>query len=295
MSDRLTWLVYASDLPKNEKAIAAAYANDADDFGRHIELSADYVSWKTGYSVRSVRRITGDLQEREVLVREGTGNGGKNLFRMDPEALPVRPPYMGGDTLSGGGDTLSPDQYIYRDGSEEDRPGPQKKTDPPYTGGGSAPHSRRFGNWKDYIPADVDGADHPAVRLYCSVTRFWIGVRLVPYVTRRLGDDPDRETLVRAWEMWCALGFRAENVKGVVDFYDQLLENPEWEPQPGERAGKERDADRAWSALLRDIEAGKTPQDKRTRAAAQKVGWSRLKGMRAGGDRRLRDAFIRAY
>lgn len=85
--------VYKSDLPKNQKAIALAYADHADDTGNNIFPSYDYTAWKTGYTRQSVISITKKLVESGVLKHRGFHESGTNHFQIIVENLPDRPPF----------------------------------------------------------------------------------------------------------------------------------------------------------------------------------------------------------
>jgi hypothetical protein len=87
--------VYESGLEKSMKAIALAYADHAHDDGSHIFPAINYISWKTGYSRRSVQSITRQLEEIGVLVNVGKGPSGVNRYRMIFKNLPARKPYRG--------------------------------------------------------------------------------------------------------------------------------------------------------------------------------------------------------
>lgn len=84
-------LVYQSALDKSLKAIALAYADHADDEGRHIYPAVERIAWKTGYSERQVQRITKQLVVDGVLRKDGRGPSGTNRYKM--AHLPERPPF----------------------------------------------------------------------------------------------------------------------------------------------------------------------------------------------------------
>ena len=99
MSIKLMSLVYESGLDKSLKAIALAYADHAQDDGTNIYPSVAHTAWKTGYSERTVQRLTKELVDSGVLVRHGYGPSFTNRYKMDTKALPVRP-HWGGDILT---------------------------------------------------------------------------------------------------------------------------------------------------------------------------------------------------
>lgn len=101
MSIKIMTLVYESGLEKNLKAIALTYADHAQDDGMNVYPSVKRTSWKTGYSERSVQRLTKELVDSGILVPYGHGPNFTNRYRIDVKALPERPPW-GGDILSPG-------------------------------------------------------------------------------------------------------------------------------------------------------------------------------------------------
>jgi DnaD/phage-associated family protein len=119
-------LVFQSGLEKSQKAIALSYADHAHDDGSHIYPSVAYTAWKTGYSERSVQRITKDLVKNKIIIPDGKGEKGTNRYKMIFENLPQREPFQGGDILTGGvttttggvttttfrGDTVSPKPLV---------------------------------------------------------------------------------------------------------------------------------------------------------------------------------------
>jgi hypothetical protein len=68
MSAKATAIVWQSDLKHAEKWILLAYADHADDQGGSIFPSVLRISWKTGYSVRQVKRITKTLRDEKYMV-----------------------------------------------------------------------------------------------------------------------------------------------------------------------------------------------------------------------------------
>jgi len=62
--------VWSLDLPPTTKYVAVALADHAHDDGLEARPSQDYLSRKTGISVRHVRRCLHDLVERRVIYVE---------------------------------------------------------------------------------------------------------------------------------------------------------------------------------------------------------------------------------
>ena len=101
-------LVFQSGLEKSQKAITLSYADHAHDDGTNIYPSVAYTAWKTGYSTRSVQRITKELIKNGYIVKDGRGKMGTNRYKIIFNKLPKREPFSGGDIYDiDGGDILS--------------------------------------------------------------------------------------------------------------------------------------------------------------------------------------------
>jgi hypothetical protein len=61
-----------------EKFVLVAYADHADHKGENIYPSIKTIAKKTGYDRRTVQRITRKLEKLEVLIKNGTGKGGRS-------------------------------------------------------------------------------------------------------------------------------------------------------------------------------------------------------------------------
>ena len=79
MSVKIMGLVWDLDIPTNEKLILLAYADHADHAGNSIYPSIELISNKTNYSIRTVQRITRNLEERGLLIPEGGQKGGRGI------------------------------------------------------------------------------------------------------------------------------------------------------------------------------------------------------------------------
>jgi hypothetical protein len=96
--------VWASDLPFEEKTLAVALADFADDEGEHIFPSVARLSWKVGRSERSTQRTLAKLRARGVLVAKNGLAGGWNVtvhYRLRADQLPPREPFRTPDSLTG--------------------------------------------------------------------------------------------------------------------------------------------------------------------------------------------------
>jgi len=85
--------VWDSDLPSDEKLVALALADWADDAGGSIYPSQDYLAWKVGKTDRAVRDSLRRLRERgiiEAVSGQGGGRGITVLYRFVASKLPAR-------------------------------------------------------------------------------------------------------------------------------------------------------------------------------------------------------------
>lgn len=85
--------VWDSDLPSDEKFVALALADFADDAGTSIHPSQAYIAWKVGKSDRAVRDSLVRLIERGIFEKvsgEGGGRGVVVHYLMRADRLPVR-------------------------------------------------------------------------------------------------------------------------------------------------------------------------------------------------------------
>ena len=72
----------------------------------------------------------------------------------------------------------------------------------------------------------------PGVLMYVDVTNRWPGWQTAEFLERELGPEPKRAQLERAFELWCASGYRPQNTRGIMDWYGCLLDDPNWKPGP---------------------------------------------------------------
>ncbi len=78
MSVKVMAWVWDQDMPVKEKFVLLAYADHADHEGGSIFPANKTIAKKTGYSVRSIQRITTRLEESGYLVADGRNVGGRN-------------------------------------------------------------------------------------------------------------------------------------------------------------------------------------------------------------------------
>lgn len=97
MSVELMGKVWASLLPSDEKFVALALADFADDDGGHIYPSQKTVARKVGKSVRAVRDTLAKLVRRGILKPLNRPGGGPVHYRLDAQALPQYRPEESSD------------------------------------------------------------------------------------------------------------------------------------------------------------------------------------------------------
>ncbi|MCK9496716.1 MAG: hypothetical protein M0R75_14660 [Dehalococcoidia bacterium] len=102
MSVRVMSAVWDSDLPSDEKFVALALADWADDDGRRIYPSQGLLAWKVGKTDRAVRDTLTKLHKRGVLDKVGRhyggaehgGHGATVEYQINLDALPGRPAWV---------------------------------------------------------------------------------------------------------------------------------------------------------------------------------------------------------
>lgn len=78
MSVKVMAWVWDQDMPVKEKFVLLAYADHADHEGGSIFPANETIANKTGYSVRSIQRITRRLEETGYMIADGENVGGRN-------------------------------------------------------------------------------------------------------------------------------------------------------------------------------------------------------------------------
>src|SRR5262252_9090988 len=98
MSSRLACKVWTSTLDKTIKPLAAALANFADEDGRRVYPSVEYLARIFSSDRRTIQRKLSTLRELGLLVRETDGRGGRSVrthYRLVEEMIPDRLDYKG--------------------------------------------------------------------------------------------------------------------------------------------------------------------------------------------------------
>ena len=94
MSSKLMGRVWELDVKHPVQAILLVLANEADDQGRGIELSAPWVAWKTDFSERQVRRVFKEMRERSVLrLIRASVHHSANEYVLELNRLPEKLPF----------------------------------------------------------------------------------------------------------------------------------------------------------------------------------------------------------
>lgn len=78
MSGKVSGWVWDQELPINEKYVLLAYADHADHAGNNIFPSVELMMQKTGYSERTVQRLTRRLERKGYLIKKSSGLGGRS-------------------------------------------------------------------------------------------------------------------------------------------------------------------------------------------------------------------------
>ena len=101
MSIALMTAVWESALPADERLVALALADWANDDGDSIYPSQPRLAWKVGKTDRSVRDTLASLRARGVLVAVHGAGGGRGVlvhYHMAVEMLPTRPAWKSEET-----------------------------------------------------------------------------------------------------------------------------------------------------------------------------------------------------
>lgn len=95
MSGKASGEVWEFDLPTNEKLVCLALADHADHNGENVYPSQALIAWKTGFSVRHVRRLIDSLIKKGAVIcmADGKGKGRPNTYAIDFEHAPRLPPF----------------------------------------------------------------------------------------------------------------------------------------------------------------------------------------------------------
>lgn len=77
MSNKLCGQVWDLALPRSERDVLMAMADNADDDGSRCYPSIDHLAWKTDYSPRQVQRAIASLKAKGIVEVEANAEGGR--------------------------------------------------------------------------------------------------------------------------------------------------------------------------------------------------------------------------
>lgn len=80
--------VWGADLPANEQWVLMAMADHADHLGRNVRPGGRLLAAKTGYDIRSIKRIQKALLERGIIERVRRTTGGTIEYQIRLDRIP---------------------------------------------------------------------------------------------------------------------------------------------------------------------------------------------------------------
>jgi len=101
--------VWDLDLDHAQRLVLLALADHAHDDGGGVRPAVALVAWKTGYSLRSVKRLMASLRKANLITIERQGGGDyPNVYRLCLERGKSKPPYKGQGVSAGTSAILAP-------------------------------------------------------------------------------------------------------------------------------------------------------------------------------------------
>jgi hypothetical protein len=240
-------IVWESKLLRPEKMVLLAYADHADDTGGSVYPGHGRVAWKTGYSVRQVKRITKTMIDLGYMSEIGFSELGTMEYQIQLDDLPALPPYVGGKKKGRPGlergDKMSPGDKKSSSGVTKSHQGGDTamSSDPsldpslkPSEGGDtkSAIIDLCKSNSIRLPQSDQEWANmaDPAVVHWLTVVKFWPGYENLEFLIDEMGADIDPAALKEAARLWRGSGYSPKNVVGLLEWYWELKKNIEWKP-----------------------------------------------------------------
>lgn len=98
MSVKIMGQVWDLDLPHNKLIVLLAMADHADHQGSNVYPSQGLIAWKTGYSIRTIRRIIKSLEKDGLLVLESENTGSTKRYSIDISKGKHKKPFRQYDT-----------------------------------------------------------------------------------------------------------------------------------------------------------------------------------------------------
>jgi len=219
----MAW-VWDQDIERDEKFVLLAYADHADHDGNNIYPAVDKIARKTGYSERSIQRITRQLVEHGWLIAMGTSNRQTNKFSMPIyRGDKMTPPTDGGtqeadlrgDKMTGG-DKNDTEGVTNLQGGVTNA---TQRGDIAVSPEPSLTVIKPLINRKDSgakRPRD-ERLSHPAIVIYRDVAKLQVPEVLRDDVISTVGDDAIRwGNIVK---QWIGNGWKPGNINGMLEYY----------------------------------------------------------------------------
>jgi hypothetical protein len=220
----MSW-VWDQNIERDEKFVLLAYADHADHEGNNIYPAVATIAKKTGYSERSVQRITRQLVAHEWLIDNGvsqyqTHNFSIPIYRGDK----MTPPTDGGtDEAVLGGDNLAGVTELHRGGDTHVTGGVTKTTQRGDIA--MSPKPSLTINKPSIKPVKDSGAErphderlsHPAITTYRSLAKITPPDLLRDDIISTVGDDFVKWGNVI--KDWIGHGWKKTNITGMLDYY----------------------------------------------------------------------------
>jgi hypothetical protein len=152
------------------------------------------------------------------------------------------------------------------------------------------------GNADTDTDTDTDTERGNAVALYTEVTGNYPGKSREKIVIERLGENPDRDTLGKAYRLWIGRGYSSINLDGILDYYNNLLKDSAWSPNGGGRSFDGPTDDDIWQVVLDHARRGDAKFDNpRIKQAVKKYGWRKLQNIPPGKEGFCKGDFMEVY
>ena len=219
----MSW-VWDQPIERDEKFVLLAYADHADHDGNNIYPAVATVAKKTGYSERSVQRITRLLVQHSWLIEEGTSRYQTHVFSIPIYRGDILSPPTDGGTESGDlrGDILTGvtnatpggDTHVTRGVTNATQRGDiamspepsltvNKPSIKPIKEGGKRPRDERL--------------NHPAIVAYRTIARTTPPDAVRDDIINTVIDNHVQwGNIVKAW---IGRGYNPRNVTGMLDAY----------------------------------------------------------------------------
>ena len=78
-------------------------------------------------------------------------------------------------------------------------------------------------------PSVPEGGNSHA-KTFKAITGYWVGMGMQDFLQQRLGEQPDWDTVGWAYEQWTTRGYNPRNLRGVLEWYEKRVADPQWTP-----------------------------------------------------------------